>query len=980
MSKHKLLLLVALTIFLAISVSVSAFTTNPSSNVDGQPKIACNDTNCMLIWLRASSQQTSIDIYYQLLDHNGNSIGTETQLTRNAFVSGITSVVPGKNSFLIAWSDGNTQTITWRVVENGVLGILNPVNIKTQYGYLASAYDPTNNRYIIIYDDKDLFTTDSDLFSILLNSKGDVIGNDRLTGLSGNQFPTSLTFDEKRNYYMLAYSNYSSATQLRLTAVDAEGRLSLNQNNQPIDTLVTTITTVSGLPSGILSYDLSNSYIVVWEDKSVGQGDIFAQLIKSVILYPNNKINDITLSGSWIGVSTDPDAQVLYSAHFNRQENKHIIAWYANKLAVPGQGVYIQALDRDGNKLLPQDTKLNTVTGQNAETDLFFNSKVSKYLVPVRTAQNKITLSYFDTNTALSNPRSFLAPRAVATKKFVPTDLITNQSLADGVKRFNTIPIGFIDPTLGPKLIVDGLFQNGDVDVLDISIEATDNVTAVNLAASRNLGPKHTLVVPNNNAGKGVRACPQATKLVDVKDGCPGEIELSTVPSSSSGISLSYGTFTTQNDIYLIGGLNSSGAELLGTTSQPSQPQTQARVAVSHTQKNNSIEFLASYTYNNGTSIIQNPTCKIQFGDITGNPDMTYTPSLGGAINTYTRQFPSSVQSTYTVTCSHSNFTTETATESFSIQVAGVDNAPTDVSAESPIDGRVYSLTADVEFICGAKDDHNLNSLKLATNIPGNAEKTAQLSGKQNSTTWSIKNIPKGAYSWSCEAEDNSGKKTKSPQRSFTINFTSTTGTSPPISGCQENWNCVPADFNSIPCPSDGIKRRSCVDLSNCNNPTPAIAKPDTQACVPAGGAVCREDWSCTPVGSCVNNFQAVTCTDRNNCTNPTPLVEKPTKRACGATSGGGGENLFSNPLILGLIIGIVALVVVFFMIRKRKKRFEDEEKSYKEEKYGDDSELRAGGEEGEYQEGEGEYTEENKDDQEYDEENKGEGGDEEER
>ncbi len=963
MYRYSVLLLVALTTLFATATFVSAFTTNPSTNEDSNPKTTCNNNNCILIWQR-STTPSFIEVFYQLIDHNGNPIGQETKLTNNGLVAS-TALAAGSDTFLISWSDSNTQTIQGKIIDKlGNQISLNTGTVPTAIGTLAAAYDSINNRYLIIHDYFDISALSTDLFVILVDTNGNqVVSRSRLFAASDYQIPTSLIFDGSHGNYILAYTNYTQNSQLRLTAIDTQGARSLAQGTQaPIDINIANIS--ANLVGSILSYNsFDSSFLVVWGDPNTGQGDIRAQIVKPVFSIPSGKINALTPQGSIIGISTDPDMQTLHSVSFNQKDLKYIISWYANKLVSPGPGIYIQIQAASGAKSLSADTKLNVAAASFAESNIFFNNKISKYMVPVRTSQNKISLSYFDTNTAISNPGSFVAPKVIATKRFVPTDLFTNQTLADGSSRFNIIPVGFIDPVLGPRLIVDALFDKGDVNVGDISIEATDNATAVNLVTARNISQKHTLSVPNNNAGKGVRVCPLASQISDVKDNCVGEVELSTVPSNhSSGISLVFGKFKTQNDIYLVSGLNSTGVELLGNATQPAGPQTQAMVATNSRQINNSIEFQASYTYNNGTTIIQNPSCKISFGDIAGFFDMTYTPSLGGAINLYTRPFTATTSSTYTITCSQTGFTTETSAGNFSIQVAGVDSPPTDVSAESPIEGKQFLVTGDVEFICSAKDDHNLNTLKLTT-TPAATEKTTQVTGIQNRTSWTIKNIAKGTYTWSCEAEDNSGQKVRSAQRSFTINFTSTvspTGGATP--SCQENWNCVPSDFSSITCSSNGVKTRNCIDLNNCNNQNPSIPKPDTQACIPAGGAVCREDWACTSVGSCVEGKQAVTCTDKNNCTNPTPVVEKPTKKSCG-TATGSGDSLLSNPFILGLIAAIVVLVVVFVIIRKRKKS-KPEEEEQQEEKYGDDGELRGGYEETP-QEGEEEYKDENQDDQE---------------
>ncbi|MBI4163340.1 MAG: hypothetical protein HY512_00640 [Candidatus Aenigmarchaeota archaeon] len=957
-----LLVLVALVILAAVPLGL-AFTTNPSTATDSNPRVTCNQVECVLVWLRSSS---SVDVYYQRLDHSGNTIGSESRLTTGLNVPAF-SVSAGQDSFLITWSDTNSRILDGRIVDKSGNVRQPAINTPTVYGTVASAYDSLNNRYIIIYDGIDLTNTSSDLFYVLVDAgSNQIVSRNRLFYTNTNELPASITFDKTYGHYVLSYINYTTNTQIRMAALDTQASRIVKQGTQtPIDIEVAT---VPGLTGGLISYnDIDKNFLVSWQDNSVGQGDIFGQLVNTVITIPSNRINDLVLSGSRISISTDPNSQLLYGAHFNRQESKHVVAWYTNKLASPGYGVYVQMLDKNGAKLIT-DTKLVATGSSGSETDIFFDDSTLKYLVPARTAQNTITLNYFGTNLATANPNTFVAPRNAATKKFTPTNLVTSQPIADGSKGFNTIPLSFTNETLGPRLIVDGLFNQGSVDVGDILIEATSNATAVNLVAARNIGTKHTLSVPNNNAGGGVRVCPQATTVAGVVDNCPGEIELSTVPfNHTSGISVSFGTFKTQNDIYLVSGLNSTGIGLLtggpGPSPSPSPSpspggsQTQATLYTNHTVQNGSVEFKASYTYNfSGTFIpIANPTCTIVFGDIAGTFPMTYTPSLGGAINLYTRPFTASAASTYTVTCSHSNYTTETSQSNFTIQVTGgLDIPPIDVQAISPINGKLFNNTGDVEFICSAKDDNGLNSFKLSTSIPGGIDRTNQVAGKQNQTSWILRNIPRGNYTWTCEAEDSSGQKIKSAQRSFSIDFTSSV-----VTTCRENWDCLPSDFSSITCPIDGIKKRVCVDKNSCNNAVPLVSKPDTERCISAGGAVCREDWDCIPVGPCTNGKQALTCTDKNNCSNPTPVIPKSTSKACGAQTGApgttSGGDLLSNPLILVLIIAIVVLAVLFFVIRKRKKSKTGEEETEEDEYADEEDELR--------EPAEGEYTDENQGD-----------------
>ena len=604
---------------------------------------------------------------------------------------------------------------------------------------------------------------------------------------------------------------------------------------------------------------------------------------------------------------------------------------------------------------------------------LVFNSDMSRFILPFAT-QNKVATVYLSAAGSVATTSKFTAPTSTTVKKFTPKDSLTNTPVADGSQNSNNLAITFVNETEGPKLVVNALFANGDVSMVDIKIEANNTATAVDLSTATNVDNTHQIFVPNANGGQGVRVCPAAKTLSQIVAGCANEVLLKTVPGEQNGISVAFTQFKTAQDTYVISGLTGSGAGLYfapGTSPSPTPSpssglQTKANLTTEHTANNNTIDFTATYTDNSTGIVIPNPYCKIEFSDIDGGFNMTYTPvSGGGGLNKYSRAFTATASGIYrVVTCSKTGFTTEVANKTFSIQVAGVDNPPTDVNAISPLDDRVYNNTGDVEFICSAKDDHFLNSIKLVTDIP-NAEKSNLVSGTSNSTTWTVRAIPKGTYKWSCEAEDGSGKKKESAKRTLIINFTSTGASS-----CTEDWACAPESFDSIACQADGTKKRACVDKNNCNNAVPVVPKPDTQKCIPATGASCQEDWDCRPVGSCTNNKQSLACTDKNNCSNPTPVVEKPKSKACGAASGtSGGDGLFSNPIVLVLIIAIPMVLVLFLIIRKKRRASADEsgEEDQNSEKYGDDSELRGGYEEG-GEAGEGEYQgepgDENQDDQ----------------
>ncbi|MDY6788633.1 MAG: hypothetical protein SVV03_01585, partial [Candidatus Nanohaloarchaea archaeon] len=112
-----------------------------------------------------------------------------------------------------------------------------------------------------------------------------------------------------------------------------------------------------------------------------------------------------------------------------------------------------------------------------------------------------------------------------------------NGSLVEG-RSYNRQDITFVNRSSGRRFLeFDGRFDLEDVDLDELTIEATDNKVAVNTSGTTGMSDNHTLFVPNNNNGSGVRVCPGASTAGDVGSGCPDSINFSgPFPETKDGI------------------------------------------------------------------------------------------------------------------------------------------------------------------------------------------------------------------------------------------------------------------------------------------------------------------------------------------------------------------------------------------------------------------------------------------------------------
>lgn len=116
----------------------------------------------------------------------------------------------------------------------------------------------------------------------------------------------------------------------------------------------------------------------------------------------------------------------------------------------------------------------------------------------------------------------------------------------------------YTHPTWGKRLVLEGLFSQGDANTSSLRIEASSGKTAVNLTGVTGTGPTHTIFVPNN-LNSGVYVCPGAKTLDHVNQSCP-DIERFSYSEASAGTTRNGIKVEIDGDDYRISGLSGSGS------------------------------------------------------------------------------------------------------------------------------------------------------------------------------------------------------------------------------------------------------------------------------------------------------------------------------------------------------------------------------------------------------------------------------------
>ncbi|MBI2628501.1 LamG domain-containing protein [Candidatus Pacearchaeota archaeon] len=82
------------------------------------------------------------------------------------------------------------------------------------------------------------------------------------------------------------------------------------------------------------------------------------------------------------------------------------------------------------------------------------------------------------------------------------------------------------------------------------------------------------------------------------------------------------------------------------------------------------------------------------------------------------------------------------------------------------------SYTGNITFSCSAKDETNLKNITLYHNLNGNmtANETKIITGKSNSTNWTINNIQDGDYIWNCLIYDNDSHFSWASNTTYNLN------------------------------------------------------------------------------------------------------------------------------------------------------------------------------------------------------------------
>jgi len=208
--------------------------------------------------------------------------------------------------------------------------------------------------------------------------------------------------------------------------------------------------------------------------------------------------------------------------------------------------------------------------------------------------------------------------------------------LANGSYITQNQSLNFSNPDYGKRVILFAAFAQGNVNLDQLIIQATNNKTLLELGSVTGIAGNHTLFVPIAH-NVSLVVCPSATLLAHINDSCAGKIRFLSAEAytgtTKSGIAVSV-----EGDSYRIDNLAGSGAgegdstllDINSNASVPSSP-TESQLTYIYANVTSTEEiFYVNFTVfaPNGTAVINNTNASAVTGDF-WNSSSFFADSIG---------------------------------------------------------------------------------------------------------------------------------------------------------------------------------------------------------------------------------------------------------------------------------------------------------------------------------------------------------------
>jgi len=288
-----------------------------------RPAVAYDPVNqrYFVVWHDLRNGISNYDIYGQLVSASGALVGTDISISTAASnwqVSPAVAYDAMNQRFLVVWGDyrSGTADIYGQIVNNDGSPFGTNFTISTApngQNDPAVAYDPVNQRYFVVWDDR-RSSTNYDIYGQLINDDGTISGaNFTISAATNDQWYPSVAYDPVFQRFLVVWEDRRGGTTLDI----------YSQLVSPDGVLMGMNISISSAPndqwSAAVAYNpVAQRYVAVWEDwRSGTYSDIYGQALSA----------DGTQFMTNFSISTAYNDQYTPSIVYDPVNRHFLVAW-----------------------------------------------------------------------------------------------------------------------------------------------------------------------------------------------------------------------------------------------------------------------------------------------------------------------------------------------------------------------------------------------------------------------------------------------------------------------------------------------------------------------------------------------------------------------------------------------------------------------------------------------------------------------------
>ena len=321
-----------------------------------------NNGNVMITWSSKEQDGSNSGIYGQILNQSGEKVGTEFAINSytqdNQMISNLTTLKNG--NVIVTWcsegQDGSGSGIFGQVLnENGEkVGTEFQVNTHSDnYQYYSTVTTLDNGNVMVTWSSKEQDSSESGIYGQVLNQNGEKIGTEfAINSYTDNdQWISNLTTLENGNV-MITWSSKGQDG----SASGIYGQI-LNQSGEKVGTefAINSYTDNDQWISNLTTLNNGN-VMVTWSSK--GQDGSDSSIYGQILNQNGEKV------GTEFQLNAHTNDYQYYSTLTSLENDNVMITWSSKNQDGSGFGIYGRILDQDGNIIesqSPIETTENTI-------------------------------------------------------------------------------------------------------------------------------------------------------------------------------------------------------------------------------------------------------------------------------------------------------------------------------------------------------------------------------------------------------------------------------------------------------------------------------------------------------------------------------------------------------------------------------------------------------------------------------------------